>query len=161
VYLVKIRQRVDGLRAKAAHPNTGPEEAQTFREGADRIAKKYGLDRYSGLPALIVPKPKVVEPVRIHLLNGFAPRAGDKTIAVCHCGYSTTPRSTGNRALAALRKDHLIDTPECVLCGESYAWASWTAIRDTHLWVLKDVGVDDEFLCCRDVMACVARTKDA
>ena len=159
MYLDKIRRRVDGLRRKATHPNTGTAEAQTLREAAERIAKKYGLDRVSRLPAQTVPKPPVAEPVLVHLLNGFAPRTGSKTIAVCHCGYSTTPRSTSDRALAALRKDHPLDPPECLLCGESYAGASWTAIRDTHLWVLKDVSVDDEFLCCRDVMACVARTR--
>jgi hypothetical protein len=82
-------------------------------------------------------------------MAGFAP-SGRRVRAVCSCGEATTPRASQARALAALLAEQGTSRPRCTLCGRNYEGQPWQEIRDA-LVVVFDVGIDGEFLACRDM----------
>lgn len=115
---------------------------------------------------------------RLHFPEGYVPAAGGKHRACCHCGWTTTPRVSRERARQALFDEHgytgagRIDT-SCGICGETVkAHATdlyWTELR--YPWeVFKPLmadgepyvtpaaeGTPREVYVCRDDKACHER----
>lgn len=86
----------------------------------------------------------------VHRPDGFAP-SGPRQRAVCSCGWSTSPRSSEERALATLESEHGHSWPVCALCGKDYDDLSltWQQLRD-QLEILTDPdGKLGQVLVCR------------
>lgn len=89
----------------------------------------------------------------VHLPDGFA-RAGDRRRAVCVCGWSTTPRASEERAMAALLAGHRVDAAVCAICHRTRDEGPYPLRWRRHLEILEDTR-DGQFLACRDdVNAC-------
>jgi hypothetical protein len=73
---------------------------------------------------------------------------------VCSCGYTTTPRASETRALAALLDNHGWTPPICVTCGhdhQGYPGRNWEALRARDIQILTDPASGGTFLVCRDL----------
>lgn len=97
---------------------------------------------------------------RVHLPAGFKP-AGLRVRAVCHCGWTSTPRVDQRRALAALAEDHGWSEPKCARCGRNWTPSGVTTVDAALLGMHRDVQIVDagrpgreRLLCASDVGAC-------
>ncbi|MEU2258239.1 hypothetical protein ABZ540_34280 [Nocardia xishanensis] len=71
-----------------------------------------------------------------------------KVPAVRACGFRTTARANGARALAALLAERGHTTP-CAVCGHDHSGRSWSQLPIHHVEILSDPVTGDRFLVCR------------
>lgn len=153
---LKMRRRVQALLERGRHPFTNPNEASLCLEKAHKLIAQHGLRDLVAEPPL--PIAAKAPPVVVHQMSGFSPSGATKVRAWCRCGHGTTPRSSDERAYAALVASHPLDVPVCVVCDLSGEGADWMAIRDRLFRVYQDPHTGDEFVACRDVLACRKRS---
>ena len=93
----------------------------------------------------------MTEPTEVHFFAGWVP-AGSKHQAVCHCGWTTTPRTSQDRARQALAIEHgETQRAACAICGQAYDTADYSVIwlgdvmeplhdpdRQRDVWVCSD-----------------------
>jgi hypothetical protein len=87
-------------------------------------------------------------PRQVHVLAGIF-GGGRRIRAACWCGWTTTPRVTKERALAAFRAAHPTDPLVCALCGRTRSEPDYLG-RPAALRVLDD-GELPPILVCRDL----------
>ncbi|MEV0732278.1 hypothetical protein [Polymorphospora sp. NPDC050346] len=90
------------------------------------------------------------DPSLVHLVAGLL-GAGRRVRAACSCGHTTTARADDARAIAALRAEHELTAPVCVLCGHDYTGQSWQQLRDVVLRIFTTPTTGEQFLACRDM----------
>ncbi|WP_435593842.1 hypothetical protein [Nocardia sp. bgisy118] len=84
---------------------------------------------------------------RVCLPWGFAP-SGPKVRAVCACGFRTTARANGARALAALLAEHGHTDPVCSVRARPQR-AQLVQLPIHHVEILTDPVTGDRFLVSR------------
>lgn len=90
-------------------------------------------------------------PRQVHLLAGLGLPTTKGRRAFCSCGWSTTPRASADRAIAALETEHGYQDPVCDLCGRDRSDTSLPhSRRNEHVHVLLDDATGHQFIACRD-----------
>jgi hypothetical protein len=90
-------------------------------------------------------------PRRVHLLDGVGLPTKKGFRARCTCGWSTTPRASEERAIAALETEHGYQDPICALCGRDRSDTNLPhSRRQEHVRVLLDEATGDQLIVCRD-----------
>ena len=84
---------------------------------------------------------------KVHILVECA-AVGRRVRAHCTCGWSTTPRVSGQRAREALEAEHGYTDPVCALCGRDRSEGLPRTRRYENLRVINDEQSGEQYLAC-------------